>query len=210
MKQPASRLTPTLKRPPDRADALRDFPCRIVATDQALYRVVRSGRLPWWFGSTMDGRFDLALPKGTCYVAQEALAALLEVIGPGPVTPEFVAARRLRTLFVPQPREVADTCARRASRYGVTAEIGTIVPYNLPQAWAHRLDQAGFGGVAYWLRHDPARARGYAFFGKAGDRRRWRRGHERAIAGPLMRHLHREHGITIYHPPSASQLRFVD
>ena len=189
---------------------MRDFPSRTVGTDQALYRVVRSGRLPWWFGSTMGGRFDLALPNGTCYVAQEALAALLEDIGPGPVTHEFVGSRRLRKLFVPQPWRVANACARRASQYGVTAEIGTILPYDLPQACARWLEQAGFGGIAYWLRHDPARSRGYAFFGKAGGRPRWRRGRERAIAGSMMKRLQREHGIEILRPPRASQLRFVE
>lgn len=206
----SNRLTPSLKRPPVRPEALCDFPSRTLATNQVLYRVVRSGRLPWWFGSTMGGRFDLAQPNGTCYFAQEALAALLEVIGPGPVTHEFVASRRLRRLFVPQPWRVADACARRASQYGVTAEIGSILPYDLPQAWARCLEQAGFGGITYWLRHDPARSRGYAFFGKAGGRPRWRRGRERMIAGSLMKRLQYEHGITILHLPRSSQLRFVE
>lgn len=152
----SSRLSPSLKQPPKQPEALCDFPVLTIAPDQAFYRVVLRGRLPWWFGSTMDSRFDLALPNGTCYASEEALAALLEVIGPGPVTHEFVASRRLRRLFLPQERRLADSCARRASQHGVTAEIGTILPYDLTQAWAQRLHQAGFGGIAYWLRPRPS------------------------------------------------------
>ena len=205
----SSRLKPSLKQPPKRPEALRDFPVQSIGTDQAFYRVVHRGRLPWWFGSTMSGRFDLALPNGTCYAAEEALAALLEVIGPGPVTQEFVSSRRLRKLSVPQAWRLADSCARRASKFGVTAEIGTLLPYDLPQAWAQHLHQAGFGGIAYWLRHDPARSRGYAFFGKAGGRPRWRRGRERAIAGSLMKRLSDEYGVKVLRLPRSSQLRFV-
>ncbi len=200
---------PSLKPPPDDARRLDSFPSHVVPTDKALYRVVRKGRIPWWFGNSMDGRFDLEAPHGTCYVAQEDLAALLEVIGSGPVTHNFLAARRLRMLFLPKPWDIADTCSRSATRFGITAEIGIGLPYDVSQAWAARLSEAGSDGVSYWLRHDPGRARGYALFAEAGEKTRWRRGRERMITGRLLVRLRLEYGVEIHDRPHSNQITFV-
>jgi hypothetical protein len=103
----------------------------------------------------MEGRFDLLEPDGTCYLAGDPLAALLELIGPelesGVVSADFLRERRMRELRLPEEIEVADLTSRKASGFGVTAEIGTIVPYAVPQAWAARLRAAGSAGLLYWL-----------------------------------------------------------
>lgn len=199
-----------LRPPPDDPQELRAFPRRVIEDEEPLYRVVREGRLPWWFGSTMQGRFDLPEPFGTCYLAHDDLSAILEVLGNGPVTPEFVQARRIYRLFVPHSFEVANTRAHRATFFGITAEIGTLTPYRLPQAWAQRLQEAGAQGISYWLRHDPARAKGCALFSQSGSRTSWPKGRVRTISQGLLRRLRARHGLQVLTRPRSSQLTFID
>lgn len=203
-----NRATPSLKPPPDDPTELRSFPRQVVESSRPLFRVVRQGNLPWWFGSTMEGRFDLEVPHGTCYLALDVLSALLEVIGPGPATPAFVEARCIRRMFAPRTVEIANTRDRKASRFGVTAEIGTITPYELPQAWAARLHGAGAEGISYWLRHDPARAEGCALFSETGLQKTWNPGRERAISSSLLDQLRKDYGFEIIKPPRSNQLSF--
>jgi hypothetical protein len=178
------------------------------------FRVVRKGRGPWWFGSTMDGRFDLPEPHGTCYLAVDPLSALLEILGPerrgGIVSANLIAERRIRQLQIPAEIAVADTTVRQASGFGITAEIGTIVPYGRPQAWAARLFQAGLQGILYWLRHDPSRSEGIALFGSHGERKTWKRGRERTVSRELIQRLRMECGIEVEPIPHSRQLRIID
>lgn len=159
----------------------------------------------------MEGRFDLPEPEGTCYLARDPLAALLELIGPelesGTVSEDFLRQRRMRELRVPEEIGMADLTSRKASGFGVTAEIGTVVPYELPQAWAARLRAAGSGGLVYWLRHDPSRAEGYALFGPHGERTRWKKGREKTISRDLIARLAAECSIEVLPVPRSSELR---
>lgn len=179
-----------------------------------MYRVVKKGNGPWWFGSSMQGRFDLPLPEGTCYLAADELAALLELIGPdcegGAVSSDFLRIRRVRELKVPRDLGLSDLTSRRASGFGITAEIATLVPYELPQAWAARLRQAGAEGLIYWLRHDPSRTEGFALFGPHGERVRWKKGRQRSISRELLARLKEECGIEVLDPPKASELRILE
>ncbi len=197
----------SLRLPPEK---LRRFPRKKIECEEPLFRVVRGERLPWWFGSTMRGRFDLPEPFGTCYLAHDDLSAILEVLGNGPVTPEFVEARRIYRFFVPRRVEVANTRAHTASFFGITAEIGILTPYRLPQTWAQRLHEAGAEGISYWLRHDPARAKGCALFSRAGERTAWPRGRKRTISKRLLGRLKTRHGLRILQRPRSGQLSFVD
>lgn len=161
----------------------------------------------------MEGRFDLPEPEGTCYLAGDPLAALLELIGPelesGAISADFLRARRLRELRVPEEIGLADLTSRRASGFGVTAEIGMVVPYALPQAWAARLRAASAGGLRYWLRHDPARSEGYALFGPHGERTRWKKGKERLVSRELIARLAAECSIEVLPVPRSGELRIL-
>jgi len=177
--------------------------------------VVRPGNGPWWFSCSGQGRFDLSPPLGTCYLTRDPLAALLEIIGPtlegGLVSDRFIAERRLRELRPPRLRQLADLTSKKSSGHGVTAEIFTITPYTLPQAWAARLHEAGFDGLGYSVRHDPSStADGVALFGAAGERKRWRRGRARPIDVGLIDRLERECNIHVAAIPEARELSFVE
>lgn len=209
-----SRQLPTLGEPPADGD-LTKFPGWSLKVSFDLWRVVRAGRGPWWFGSSLAGRFDLPGPRGTCYLASDPLTALLELIGPemadGGVVPEgSLANRRLRQLRVPEAKRLADAISRRAAKW-VTAEIHTIVPYELPQLWAHAWDAVGFEGVRYFVRHDPSRD-GFdvALFGAAGERRSWKRGREQVIDSTVQQDLLDRCGVRVVPRPSKHSLTFVD
>ncbi|HXV62483.1 MAG TPA: RES family NAD+ phosphorylase [Vicinamibacteria bacterium] len=176
---------------------------------------MRRGREPWWFSSSMDGRFDLPAPEGTCYLAMDALGAMLELIGPemssGAVSKTFLDDRRLRRLSVPRPHRLANLADRRATGFGVTAEIHTVVPYEMPQAWAAALRRVGAHGVRYQLRHDPSvKGVGIGLFGKAGLRPGWKRGRELVIDESLRKMLGDACGIRVLPTPRVSQLRVID
>lgn len=204
------RQTPSLDPPPD---DLAGFPTRPLSPLAPLFRVIRKGRNPWWFGSGMTCRFDLPEPDGTCYLAGDPLSSLLELIGPdiesGAVSSDFFRERRLRELRVPEEIELSDLTSRKASSFGITAEIGSLVPYDIPQAWAARLRAEGSGGAVYWLRHDPSRSEGYALFGPHGERKRWKKGKELPISRELIARLEEVCGIAVLPLPRASQLRIV-
>lgn len=110
------------------------------------------------------------MPEGTCYLAEQALAALLEVArGLTLLSEAFVDSRRLLTVPLPTDLPVADLTATGAYRYGVTAEVAATSNYDIPHVWAHALRDAGFAGVRYHVRHDPrAELVGIAWFGQAG------------------------------------------
>ncbi len=161
----------------------------------------------------MQGRFDLPEPEGTCYLATDEISALLEVLGPdlerGAISSDFLKNRRLRKVRLASEQILADLTAREAVRFGITAEIGTIVPYAYPQAWAARLRAVGSPGLVSWARHDPVRRETVALFGAHGERKSWRRGREQAISIRLIERLHRECGIEVIDVPRSDELSII-
>jgi hypothetical protein len=152
---------------------LSGFPTRQITRSDPLQRAHTAAYGPWWFGSDGTGRFDLVVPRGTCYLASSAVVAVRErlgiVLGGEPV----VAASLLEgvvvsTLYLPEDRDLADVEAQAATRFGVTRELETMVPYAIPQTWARALDAAGFEGVVYGPRFTTGDAASYAIFGPAG------------------------------------------
>jgi hypothetical protein len=135
-----------------------------------LFRIHRAGREPWWFASDGAGRFDLALPASTYYLAEDPLGAFVEVFRFTTLVPEVeVQARRLSTLRAPDGVVLANCAARRARAFGITAASHTGEDYDLTQAWAAAFAAAGFDGIRYLLSHDPAqRCVGIALFGMGG------------------------------------------
>jgi hypothetical protein len=169
----------SLGEPPEACRDLQGFPRSKLGPETTLYRVARNGRNPWWFNSSGSGRFDLPEPDGTCYLAADPLAAVLEVVGPdrrgGLIAAELLAARRLFELRVPDEHSLANLTSRRAARFGMTLEIHSLPSYERTQAWARCLAESGAGGLRYFARHDPAAGRSVALFGPAGERD-WDRG----------------------------------
>lgn len=204
----------SLKSPPASPSDLANFPRRELGPGSTLWRVVDAGRGPWWFNCSPGGRFNLSAPFGTCYVAADPLSALLEVLGPdltdGLVPAEFLARRRMRCLDVPRLFDLADLTSRAARVFGVTLEIHTITPYDLPQAWARQLHRAGRHGVAYFLRHDPSAGLGFGIFGRAGERTSWKRGRLALIGPDLMERLRREAGVIVAGIPNSVDLSVAD
>lgn len=153
---------------------LTGFPTRRLTAGERLYRAHTATLGPWWFGSDGNGRFDLSAPRGTCYLATSALAALRErlgvVLGCRPVVPaSLLVGAVVSTLAAPHDRDLADLQSADASRFGVTRELETMVPYAVPQAWARGFDDVGLEGVAYGPRFSTGDATSFAPFGPAGS-----------------------------------------
>lgn len=122
----------------------------------------------WYFSSDGGGRFDLAPPNGTCYLATDEYAAIREASRVGPVSMEWVKAREIRTIEAPEGH-FAQISHRRAGRFGLTNELVTITPYTLPQQWAAAFHARGHAGIRHFLRHDQrGRASGVSVFGPGG------------------------------------------
>jgi hypothetical protein len=136
-----------------------------------LVRVCRQARGTWWFSSTGSGRFDLDPPEGTCYLATDSYAAIREASRLGPVSPDWVAEREIRSATPPDPEaRLAAVTRQDAGRFGVTQELFSMVPYDLPRRWATAFRAHAFAGIRHPLRHDPrSRPAGVSLFGPAGQ-----------------------------------------
>lgn len=159
------RARPSLAEPGD----LAGFPA--VRPPSMLHRICRKDRGTWWFSSDGSGRFDLEPPEGTCYLATDLHAAIREASRLGPVTPQWIAQRQARRVAPPDPRaRLAAITYKAAGAYGVTQELVTMVPYDLPRRWAGAFRSRRFDGIRHQLRHDPrSRPAGVALFGAAGE-----------------------------------------
>jgi hypothetical protein len=76
-------------------------------------------------------------------------------------------------LYASSKRELrlADTTSRAALSHGVTASLSAGQDYSDSQRFASDAVDAGFDGVLYHVRHDPAQTlEGVALFGPAGGR----------------------------------------
>ncbi len=131
----------------------------------------RRDRGPWWFSSGGSGRFDLEPPGGTCYLAAAPLGALIEHFdGISVIAEEDLKRRRISTLAVGRPLRLADCTSPKARRFGADLSLSAGSDYAGAQRFAAWLREAGFDGVRYLLRNDPAaNLIGVALFGSAGE-----------------------------------------
>lgn len=109
---------------------------------------------------------------GSCYFPEEPEGCFLEVFKAfTEVIPrEELEARLMLDFQLPRDISVADCTSQQARAWGITAEIHSTPRYEQTQAWADAFAQAGFEGVRYLLRHDPAqRLAGVVLFGPAGS-----------------------------------------
>lgn len=195
-------MTPSLSL--DEPGDLTGFPT--VDPPARLVRVCRADRHTWWFSSDGAGRFDLSPPEGTCYLATDNYAAIREATRLGPVSTTWVHARELRAVVPPDPQaRLAATTRKAAGRYGVTTELATVVPYELPHRWAAAFRSHGLDGIRHQLRHDQrARPSGVALFGTA-DTPPLHDGQRTILTAPAVEAA----GIAVHPPPPAASLTIV-
>lgn len=163
------RTASHLQDPPSPA-RLGTFPRHTYRAGSPVYRSHPVNRGAWWF-SSRGGRFDLAVPQGTCYLAEDEVVTLLESWGGIQVVPSYVAdSRAVSVVAVEGDRALADLTSNRASSFGMTSEVFTTTDYDLTQLWASELHGAGFDGIRYWARHDLRHDHAcLAIFDTAGD-----------------------------------------
>jgi hypothetical protein len=153
-------------------DALaRGFPRRTLRADAVLYRVHRTRSGCWWFSDDGSGRFDpVGTGMGACYFAAAPLGAFIEVFRKRMTIAEAeIAERSLSAVTLGRPVRLADITSRRALGFGVSADLGSGPDYGPSHAFAARAVAAGFAGVRYLARHDPAqRSASVALFAAPG------------------------------------------
>lgn len=134
----------------------------------------QSDRGLWHFATTEDGRFNLAGPQGTCYLANDPETALRERLGhlavDNSVPESAINGVVVSQVSIAPPRTMADMCHKDAIKVaGITREISTGSDYVTTRAWAQHFHSEGFDGVAYEPRHTTDRdSRSYAIFGHPG------------------------------------------
>jgi hypothetical protein len=218
----AGRRTQAQQRPDPGVD-YSHFPSYAAAAGSTWYRNHRDrpetrDRGAWWFASspesaaTLDsGRFDLPEPFGTCYLASSSTGAVNEFIGPdiarrGWVESPLVESRVVSRVALPHDVRAANVSVAKAALFRVTGELATTADYDLTQDWARTFHRSGYGGIRHALRFTPGSTRGFAVFGDAGPRPRWRGDpdpepmHDRLV----------EMGVEIVGIPSSAAVSLVD
>jgi len=187
---------------------LRGFPRRTLHPERALHRIHRAKRGPWWFSADGSGRFDpVGTDQGTCYLAERPLGAWVEVFRKTMLLAEAdVAARAVLSMPLGRPIRLADLTSRRALAFGVTASLGASEDYGDSQAFAAAALGAGFGGIRYLVRHDPAqKLYGVALFAPPGapdaDDPAWPVGRSAPIPAALVDEARRLFGYRVLPPP---------
>lgn len=124
----------------------------------------------------------------------------------GPVTPTWVADRELREVLPPHAQaRLAATTRKAAGAYGVTTELVTLIPYDLPRRWAAAFRSHGFDGIRHTLRHDQrSRPGGISLFGRAGAGS-WPDGTRRPLDVAAMTAA----GVQVLEPPHSAVLKVV-
>ena len=172
--EPPAREEPAQQGPPAHLTA---FPAHRLNPAARLFRAHQRGRGPWWFASG-GGRFDLVEPRGTCYLATSATAALRERLGPVLARRTTVPASTLDGVVVStlqpgaassEPLRLANLRSSRAAEFGVTRELESMTPYDVPRRWASAFDGQGWAGIRYGPRFSPGGASAIALFGSAGE-----------------------------------------
>jgi hypothetical protein len=166
---------------------------------RTIWRIHLRENGPGWFCSDLECRFDLPAPKGTCYLAEDPLGSFVEVFTDVTLVAEGdVEQRRLSNLHVPKTVRLADCTDAASRKFGSTGEIHTTIDYDLTQRWARAFVAAGFDGIRYFVRHDPAQRRvGIALFGAAGEARDWPDPKTEEISDDLLLEVARRFGIRV-------------
>jgi hypothetical protein len=184
------------------------FPRRTLRGDRTIHRIHRSAKGAWWFSSDGSGRFDpIGSGKGACYLAERPLGAWIEVFRTQLLlTKAEITERSLFSVELGRSLRLADLTSRRASGFGVTATLGANEDSDDSRAFAVAAVDAGFDGIRYLVRHDPAqRLYGLALFADAGAPApadpRWAAGLDGDLSGELIAEAGRRFGYRVLPPP---------
>jgi hypothetical protein len=187
---------------------LDGFPRRTLRGDRIVHRIHRSTAGAWWFSSDGSGRFDpVGTGAGACYFVERPLGAWVEVFRKTMLIPDAeVAARSLFSVALGRDLRLADLTSRRALSFGVTASLGANEEYARSHAFAVAAAQAGFDGMRYLVRHDPAqRLFGLALFGGPGapdpSDPNWPAGTDTAPSDDLLAEARRRFGHRVLPSP---------
>jgi hypothetical protein len=158
---------------PEAADYYTEFPSDILAAGEATWRAHHVARGAWYFDNSDGGRFNLHGERGTCCTATEVETAVREKLRDELVAARVVSRALADTFQVSElTARVAHRCASVSSpqvaRHGIVRELVTMAAYEVPQAWAQALDEAGFDGVFYASAYTTGDASAYGLFGPEG------------------------------------------
>jgi hypothetical protein len=213
-----SREEPAQQGPPSE---LGGFPAYRLPATATLYRAHLATNGPWWFSSE-GGRFDLERPRGTCYLATSAIAALRERLGPVLARRTTLPASALDAVVVSRLQvaehqhaggvRLANLRSSRAALFAVTRELESMTPYDVPRSWARAFDAVRFDGIRYGPRFSPGGASAVGLFGPAGE------DHDRPVdprpvaarevpRAPTSVHLPRRSDLSVIDPPRSSRPR---
>jgi hypothetical protein len=210
---PVSRRGVALPNPPNDFDGFPEYQLR---KGRRLFRAHRVGVGPWWFASNNEGRFNLDLPSGTCYLATDPETALRERLGRDMVRLNVVSAgwaaeTEVSRLANQVGGRLADTCHEHAVRYGVTREIATHTgrKYVKTRKWAEAFHTRKLRGIRYESRFTTvAKPNAIALFDDAGDAGRPDTKNWPVDPDPVPGdEACRIAGLTVYSPPTSRQLR---
>jgi hypothetical protein len=187
---------------------LGHFPRRTLRGDRVIHRIHRTANGPWWFSGSGRGRFDpVGTPFGTCYLAERPIGAWVEVFRKRMLLHEAeVLERSLLSVTLGRDLRLADLTSRRALGFGVTSSLGAGHSYDEAQQFAVAAVAAGFEGIRYLVRHDPAQQLyGIALFGPAGapdpSDSAWPRAVDKPIPAELVREAARTFGYRVLPGP---------
>lgn len=185
----------------------KGFPQRNLRGAREIYRIHRADKRPWWFSSDGSGRFDpVGTGRGACHLAELPLGAWVEVFRRRMLLAEAeVRGRALLSVKLGRDLKLADLTSRRALQFGVTASLGANEAYADSQAFAVNAVEAGFAGVRYLVRHDPAQQLyGIALFSEAGAPKAgadWPADGDGALPGELVAEASRVFGYRVLPTP---------
>ena len=171
-----------------------------------IHRIHSAALSAWYFNAEDTWRFTPSgvVGLGACYFAERAIAGLLESYKGVTVVAEQDVARKAHfTARLETELRLANCCATAALGFGINAEIHSTTNYALTQAWATAFALAGFAGLRYLCRSDPAMDLvGYALFDRAGKSAvgRWPTGRDQPIGEELLREAE-DYGLRIRPTP---------
>ena len=192
--------------PPQDVGELEDFPVFVLRAGSEVHRIHSADLGAWYFNAQDTWRFNpcSVAGLGACYLAERPVAGLLETYqGVTVVDEQDVAGKAHFTAMLEADVRLADCCVPAAGEFGVNGEIHTTTDYDLTQAWAASFAQAGFAGLRYVCRADPAMSLiGYAFFDAAGEAPpgRWPAGRDAPISEDILREAE-DYGLRVRPTP---------